>query len=234
MLYSVSPELFARYPGYVRGVVVVTNAVNLEGPIDEVARMLKKTQAALRERSDLDNHPNIAAWRAAYSAFGAGHGSRHKYPSSIEAMVKRVRKGGELPYINTLAAVSNIVSLKNIVTIGGHDVGVCTEPLWLGFAQGNETFTPFGTTQVEQPEEGEVVYLSGKTVLCRRWTWRQAEFTKLTRQTTHVAINVDGLAPVTRGEVEAICEELATLTRIYCDAKAGCKYLAEETPSIEV
>ena len=90
-------------------------------------------------------------------------------------MVKRVRKGGELPYINTLAALGNIASLKNLVPVGGHDVGVCTEPLWLGFADGSETFTPFGTTEVEHPEPGEVVYLCGKTVLCRRWTWRQAE-----------------------------------------------------------
>src|SRR5512143_3232615 len=127
MLYSISPELLIKYPGYVRGVVVVTNAINIEGPIDEVARMLKKAQEALRERTDLDDHPNIAAWRAAYSAFGA---RPSKYPSSIEAMIKRVRKGGELPYINTLAAVCNIASLKNIVTVGGHDVGVCAEPLW--------------------------------------------------------------------------------------------------------
>jgi lysyl-tRNA synthetase class 2 len=231
MLYSVSPDLFTRYSGYVRGVVVLTGVVNLEGPIDEVARMLKKTQEALRERTDLDNHPNVAAWRAAYSAFGA---RPSKYPSSIEAMVKRVRKGGELPYINTLAALCNIVSLKSIVTVGGHDVGVCAEPLWLGFAQGDETFTPFGTTEVEQPEPGEVVYLSGKTVLCRRWTWRQAEFTKLTRQTTHVAINVDGLPPVTHAEVNMIGEELATLARMYCGAKAECKYLAEDSPAIEV
>jgi DNA/RNA-binding domain of Phe-tRNA-synthetase-like protein len=104
MLYAVSPELFNRFPGYVRGVVVVTHAINLEGPIDEVARMLKKTQEALRARTDLNEHPNIAAWRTARlasSAFGAQHGSRHKYPSSIEAMVKRVFKGGELLYINS-------------------------------------------------------------------------------------------------------------------------------------
>jgi lysyl-tRNA synthetase class 2 len=231
MLYSIAPELFARYPGYVRGVVVLTDVVNLEGSIDEVARMLRKTRETLRERTDLDDQPNIAAWRAAYSAFGA---RPSKYPSSIEAMVKRVRKGGELPYINTLAALCNITSLKHIVTVGGHDVGVCAEPLWLGFAKGDERFTPFGTTEVEQPEPGEVVYLSGKTVLCRRWTWRQAEFTKLTRQTMHVAINVDGLPPVTRGQVEMICQELATLARIYCGAKAESKYLAEETPTIQV
>jgi DNA/RNA-binding domain of Phe-tRNA-synthetase-like protein len=234
MLYNVSSELFARYPGYVRGVVVVTNAINIEGPIDEVARMLKKTQEALHARTDLDGHPNIAAWRAAYSAFGARHGSRHKYPSSIEAMVKRVIKGGELPYINTLAALGNIASLKNLVPVGGHDVGVCTKPLWLCFAEGSEAFTPFGAGEVEHPEPGEVVYLSGKTVLCRRWTWRQAEFTKLTRATTHAAINVDGLPPVTRCEIEMICEELAVQVRMFCGAQVECKYLAEDSPVIEV
>jgi len=111
---------------------------------------------------------------------------------------------------------------------------VCTEPLWLCFAQGSENFTPFGTNEIEHPEPGEVIYLSGKTVLCRRWTWRQAEFTKLTRATTHVAINVDGLPPVTRGEVEMICEELATQVRMFCAAQAECKYLAPDSLVIEV
>ena len=234
MLYTVSPELFDRYPGYVRGVIVVMHAINLEGPIDEVARMLTKTQETLRARTDLDGHPNMAAWRAAYSAFGARHGSRHKYPSSIEAMVKRVLKGGELPYINTLAALGNIASLKHLAPVGGHDVGVCTEPLWLGFADGAETFTAFGTTEIEHPEPGEVVYLSGTTVLCRRWTWRQAEVTKLTRATTHAAINVDGLPPVTRADVEMICEELAIQVRLFCAAQVECKMLAQDSPVIEV
>ena len=234
MLYTVSPELFTRYPGYVRGVVVVTRAINLEGPIDEVARMLKKTQETLRARTDLGDHPNITAWRAAYSAFGVRHGSRHKYLSSIEAMIKRVFKGGELPYINTLAALGNITSLKHLVPIGGHDVGVCTEPLWLGFATGTETFTAFGTTEIEHPEPGEVIYSSGSIVLCRRWTWRQAEVTKLTRATTHAAINVDGLPPVTRADVDGICEELATQVRLFCTAQVECKMLAQDSPAIEV
>jgi len=237
MLYQIAPELLARYPGYVRGVIVATDAINLEGPIDEVARMLKQAQESLRARTDLDGHSNIAAWRAARlssSAFGARHGSRHKYLVSVEALVKRVRKGGELPYINALAALCNVASLNNIVPVGGHDVGVCTEPLRLCFADGSESFTPFGTTEVEHPEPGEVVYLSGKTVLCRRWTWRQAEFTKLTRETTRVAINVDGLPPVSRADVEAICQELAAHVRMFCGAQTECKYLAKDSLVIEV
>ena len=234
MLYAVSPELFTRFPGYVRGVVVATHAINLDGPIDEVARMLAKTQETLRARTDLDGHPNIAAWRAARLASSAFGARPSKYPSSIEAMVKRVLKGGELPYINTLAALGNLASLKHLAPVGGHDVGVYTEPLWLGFADGSETFTAFGTTEAEHPEPGEVVYLSGKTVLCRRWTWRQAEVTKLTRTTTHAAINVDGLPPVTRADVEMICEELAIQVRLFCAAQVECKMLAKDSPVIEV
>jgi DNA/RNA-binding domain of Phe-tRNA-synthetase-like protein len=71
-------------------------------------------------------------------------------------------------------------------------------------------------------------------VLCRRWTWRQAEVTKLTRTTTHVAINVDGLPRVTRADVEMICEEVAMQVRLFCAAQAECKMLAADSPVIEV
>jgi hypothetical protein len=46
MLYTVRPELFARYPGYVRGVVVVTHAINLEGPIESGADAQENSKGA--------------------------------------------------------------------------------------------------------------------------------------------------------------------------------------------
>jgi hypothetical protein len=58
--------------------------------------------------------------------------------------------------------------------------------------------------------------------------------TKLTRTTTHVAINVDGLPRVTRADVEMICEEVAMQVRLFCAAQAECKMLAADSPVIEV
>jgi DNA/RNA-binding domain of Phe-tRNA-synthetase-like protein len=110
--------LFQKYPGYVRGLVIVCRAVNIESPIDEVQRMLLGAQKTIRQRTDLEppaSHPNIAAWREAYRAFGA---KPSEYPSSIEALVKRVRRGDEVPYINTLAAICNSVSLRYLVPVG--------------------------------------------------------------------------------------------------------------------
>jgi hypothetical protein len=49
-----------------------------------------------------------------------------------------------------------------------------------------------------------------------------------------VAINVDGLPPVTARETEAICEELAGLVGRFCGGEVSCRYLREDNPAIEV
>ena len=153
MIYHTDLQLFAKYPGYVRGLVIVRRAINIESPIDEVQRLLRAAQQTVRQRPDLEplaSHPNIAAWREAYRAFGA---KPSEYPSSIEALVKRARRGdvstspnAGLPYINTLAAICNSVSLRYLVPIGGHAIDVMSPAgaLGLGFARGDEEFTPFG------------------------------------------------------------------------------------------
>ena len=237
MIYRTDPALFQKYPGYVRGVVVAKRIINIENPIDEVARMLISARKAIRTRTDLDPiaaQPNLTAWREAYRAFGA---KPTEFPSSIEAIVKRVRRGDDLPYINTLAALCNSVSLRYLAPIGGHAIDAMTaeHEMKLGFANGDEEFSALGSTTMEHPNPGEVIYTyNTSTVLCRRWTWRQAEFSKLQRTTTYAAINVDGLPPVTKSDVEMISADLANLVSIYCGAMVEVKLLSEETPVIEV
>jgi DNA/RNA-binding domain of Phe-tRNA-synthetase-like protein len=234
MKYTAAKEIFEMYPGYMRGVVVARGVTNGEQENTDILVLLREAEETVRQRSDLEDisqHPRIASWRAAYAKFGA---RPSKFHSSIEAMLRRVRKGGELPYINHLVALGNYISLKYLLPVGGHDVGVAESDLWLKLAQGDELFTPFGTDIVENPDPGEVVYLEGKQVLCRRWTWRQAQHTILTPESGHVAINVDGLPPVTTREIEAICEELAGLVGRFCGGEVACRYLREDTPVIEV
>ena len=238
MLYHTDLELFQKYPGYVRGLVIVRRAINIESPIDEVQRMLRGAQKTIRQRTDLEppaSHPSIAAWREAYRAFGA---KPSEYPSSIEALVKRVRRGDDVPYINTLAAICNSVSLRYLVPIGGHAIDVMSPEgeLRLGFANGAEEFTSFSGGPPEHPIPGEVIFTYNTSlVLCRRWTWRQGEFSKLLRTTTAVVINVDGLPPATRADVELISDDLATLAGMYCgNAPTEAKMLSEEQPVVEI
>jgi DNA/RNA-binding domain of Phe-tRNA-synthetase-like protein len=242
MIYRADPQLFSTYPGYVRGLVIVRRAINIESPIDEVQRMLLSAQKAIRQRADLETpsaQPNMAAWREAYRAFGA---KPSEYPSSIEALVKRVRRGDDVPYINTLAAICNSASLRYLIPIGGHaiDVMQADGELRLGFAHGEEEFIPFGGApengRIEHPGPGEVIFTyNTSTVLCRRWTWRQGEFSKLQRTTTAAVINVDGLPPVARAGVELICNDLATLVGLYCGtAPTEVKMLSADQPEVDL
>ncbi len=243
MRYRIDPKLFQQYPGYVRGLVIARRVINLEPPIDEVARLLKSAQQTVRARTDLEPlaaHPNIAAWREAYRTFGA---KPTDFPSAIESLVKRVRRGDDIPYINTLAALGNSASLRYLAPIGGHAIDLLQpdDEIVLGYATGHEAFPRFNGGPIEQPLPGEVIfYVTAPSrtvpqVMTRRWTWRQGDFTKLQRTTTAVVINIDGLPPVTRADVDTIGADVATLVGLYCGgASVEVKVLSEASPVIEI
>jgi len=234
MNYSIAPEVFQMYPGYVRGVVVVAGLANGSAENPEIAALLRDAETEVNADDSLANvaeHPRIASWRAAYARFGV---RPSKFFSSIEALVRRVRKGDQLPYINDLAAICNVFSLRHLVPVGGHDVGVIRHDLSLALATGDEIFMPIGAVAAENPDPGEVVYLAGDTVLCRRWTWRQADLSKLVPESTFVAINVDGMPPVSPELVARICDEMAEMVVRFCGGKVDCRYLTVDTPVISL
>ncbi len=97
MKYGVAPDVFQMYPDYVRGVVVVAGLVNGAVENRQIGALLRDAERLVIDNPDLANiaeHPRIASWRAAYAKFGA---RPSKFFSSIEALVRRVRKGDQLP-----------------------------------------------------------------------------------------------------------------------------------------
>jgi len=102
----------------------------------------------------------------------------------------------------------------------------------LRLASGAETFEPFGTDLVEHPLPGEVIFVEGEVVLTRRWTWRQAKHTLVVPETTAIEVNVDALPPLTRPEVERICQEVAALVTRYCGGTLRWEIISTDNPVI--
>ena len=143
-------------------------------------------------------------------AYGASFGARpSKYQSSIEALVRRVRRGDQLPSISGLVDLYNAISLDHLLPIGGDDLSRTSRCLSLRLARGDEDYVPLGEQAPMPPEPGEVIYADEATVLCRRWCWRQGDRTKITTNTCDVVLNVHGLPPATRKSVERACAALA-------------------------
>jgi DNA/RNA-binding domain of Phe-tRNA-synthetase-like protein len=231
--YTVSKEVFDRFPGYVRGVVIADGVTNSKSPA-ELTSLLRSAEDSVRKRLNLEKlaeHPRMASWREAYRSFGA---KPSKFRPSIEAMVRRVLRNDELPSINALVDIGNVVSLNHLVPAGGHAIDVLTQDISLREAAGDEEFIPLDSDQVENPLPGEIVFVEGKTVLTRRWTWRQAKHTLVVPETTAVEINVDGLPPVPVAEVEEACRETMELVTRFCGGAARCDMLTSENPKVKL
>ena len=151
--YSIAPEVFERFPGYVRGVVIAHDVTNGASP-PELVQMLREAEESVRARVTLEQiaeEPRIKAWREAYRAFGA---KPAEFRSSVEAMARRALRGDELPAINALVDIGNVISLRHLIPAGGHAIDVLNGDIELRFATGDEEFVPFGTNELEHPAAG--------------------------------------------------------------------------------
>jgi DNA/RNA-binding domain of Phe-tRNA-synthetase-like protein len=229
----VSPEVFALFPDYIRGVIIARDIDN-RGEKAELAGLLREAERqATRDASllEIKNHPRIAPWRQAYSRFGI---NPNKFYSSIESLCRRARRGDQLPYINTAVALFNYFSLKYIVPSGADDLASVQGDLTLTISQGSEPFTPFNSDKVEYPAPGEIIYRDSAAVMCRCWNWRQGNQTKLTPDTRNIAINVDCLPPVTGDGADAMTAELAGLVRRFCGGDVSYALLTAGRPEHEI
>lgn len=231
--YSISPDVFSRFPAYVRGVVLAHEVSNGPSPPELVA-LLREAEASVRtalEAEGIAEEPRIKAWRDAYRAFGV---KPSEFRSSVEAMARRVLRGNELPSINALVDIGNVISLRHLVPAGSHAIDVLRGDIEVRLAAGDEKFIAFGSDELEHPQRGEVIFVEGDVVLTRRWTWRQARHTLTLPETTAVEFNVDGLPPVTPAEVENTCAELSSLVVRFCGGSLRTEYLEAAHPSLSL
>jgi DNA/RNA-binding domain of Phe-tRNA-synthetase-like protein len=225
--YSIAPEIFEKYPGYSRGVVLAFDVHNTASP-ERLIHMLRDAEASVRGQAAIESiaeHPRIKPWREAYKAFGA---KPSEFRSSVEAMARRALRSDPLPSINALVDIGNIVSLQHLLPVGGHSMDELTQDIALRFATGEENFVPFGSTEIEHPLPGEVIFAEGNTVLTRRWTWRQANHTLTLPETRSIEFNIDRLLPVELEEVHTIASQVMALVREYCGGRLSYEVLSVE------
>jgi DNA/RNA-binding domain of Phe-tRNA-synthetase-like protein len=153
--------------------------------------------------------PRIATWHAAYRAFGA---NPKRMRPSVEALQRRLGKGGRLPRITPAVDAYNLVSVRFGVPAGAFDLSKLEERVDIRHAVEGDAFTPLGEPEVrEHPKPGEVVYAQGHEVLTRHWNYRDADATKVTAETTSAVFMLDCVGAEAHGAVAAAAERLLEL-----------------------
>jgi lysyl-tRNA synthetase class 2 len=227
MRFCIEEEVFQMFPNFCRA-VVVASGINNSGPCPELEERLMEQQERMRLDASLDpaTHPRLLAWKDAYRQFGS---NPNKFTPSIVFLAKQVKSGKTVRSISPAVDAFNLISMKYLVPSGGDDMDSLEGDVTLGRAKADETFAPiFSPEAIEHPDAGEIIYVNRQTqrVLCRRWNWRNADFSKLRPETRNLAINVDGMLPaISQSEIEAAAEELGQLLSQYCGGAISILYL---------
>ena len=133
------------------------------------------------------DNPVIRKWRDAFYRFRTKKGAR----SSVEALLKRVKNGGNISSINPLVDIYNGISLRYGLPVGGEDIDKFEGDNRLTLADGTEEFVTYGSNENEPPYSGEVIYKDDAGAICRCYNWRESVRTMLTEETVNAFMCIE-------------------------------------------
>lgn len=193
MLPHIDPAIWRLRPDFAAFSLVARGVRN--GPSDADSREALAQACAAAAAGPDWAEAHLAAWQAAYRAFGA---RPQRTPCSAEALRRRVARDGAMPAINAAVDLYNAVSIAHAVPVGGEDLDAYAGAPRLVRATGQEMFDTVkdGAPFAEPVEPGEVVWMDDLGVTCRRWNWRQGRRTRVTEASARIWFVIERLEPM--------------------------------------
>ena len=231
MRITVCPAIFQQFSSARIAVIAGWGLNNHQTP-PEVIELLRTAEEAVRScysLEELSSLGQITDWRDAYRTFGMKPSS---YRSSIEALLRRVLQGKDLPSISPVVDLYNIVSLKHLLPAGAMNLDAIQGDVTLTVANGQERFIRLGGEAPENIQPGEVIYRDDDDVLCRAWNYRESEKSKITPSSRNVCLFLEGLDSTSTTNLVAAQTEMQELLKTYCGGSYQLGILSLSEPHI--
>ncbi len=193
-----------------RGVYIGPASPELRAEIAREAAAIRQRYAAAAEvRAD----PLVASFHDVLKRVGVN--PRRDQPS-IDRLLTFALKRGDLPTINCLVDAYNLVSIRSRCSLGAHDIDRIQLPVTLRLLTGTESFTPLGGTEAQSVTAGEYGYVDAANRLLCRLDVVQADFSKVTEQTTNALLIIEATMAHAAVQVRQVfTSAIETVTR-YC------------------
>src|SRR5258706_10275879 len=225
-------EILARYPAVVGGVILARGMTNGPTPESLLAAYAAEQQATLQRlgTTPLSQIPALAAWRTAFRSFEV---DPTQYRSAAEALLRRLTKKGDIPSINLLVDLGNLVSIRYALPVAVFDTRALQGAVTVHFADGSERYTTLGEDEVDHPEPGEVVFSDEtKLVIARRWCWRQSDQSAAQEDTRQAIITVEAHHAEGQKDIDAALKDLLALLRAFASGNFIAGRLDATNPAI--
>jgi DNA/RNA-binding domain of Phe-tRNA-synthetase-like protein len=233
LTFQYHPHILSRFPDVCGGVILVHQLNNQPSPPELQEAFLAEQRLVLARigSTPLSEIPSLAAWRAAFREFGV---DPTKYRSAAEALLRRLTKKGDIPSINAVVDLCNLVSIRYALPVAAFDARPLGGAITVHFAAGTEEFKPLGEAQAEHPDPGEVIFSSGTgLVVARRWCWRQSEESAAQLDTPQAILTVESQHAAGQAEIEAALQDLSDLLRVYAGGSFTTGIVSPGRPKTE-
>lgn len=217
-LFRYDDALIAKFPNTVGGVIYSDDINNAPSPnaLQQAFATEQQTVIAQVGGTSLSKLPTLSAWRSTFSNFGV---SPTKYRSAPEALLRRLTKKGDIPTINALVDIGNLVSIRYKLPVAVFDLQSMQETLTVRFANGAERYTELGSNDVKHPEVGEVIFADeAGLVFARRWCWKQSYQSAAKLTTSRILVTIE--AQHINGHVE-VGKALADMRQLLAQHLGG-------------
>jgi len=231
-VFQYHPDILTQFPHTIGGVLVTRGMVNSPTPPALKDTYYAEQQATIARigSTPLSDLETLAAWRAVFRDFGV---NPTKYRSAAEALLRRLTKKGDIPNINAVVDICNLVSIRYGIPVAAFDTRPLTGPITVQFADGSELFTPLFQKEAEHPESGEVIFADdAKLVVARRWCWRQSDESATQPDTTNSIFTIETHHPKGRDVVEQALRDLHNLLDEYVGGDYMKGILSADLPRI--
>jgi len=99
-----------------------------------------------------------------------------QYRTPLKRFLRRLTKKGDIPSINLLVDIGNLVSIRYGLPVAVFERRTLQGVVTVHFADGSERYSELGESDEDPPKPGEVIFSDeAKLVVARRWCWRQSE-----------------------------------------------------------
>lgn len=233
-LFQYHPDIVAAFPTIYAGVVWITN-LDATHPRPNLDAAYRAEQSAIKARigaTPLSDIPSLAAWRAAFRQFSV---DPTQYRSAPESLLRRLTKKGDIPAINPLVDLGNLVSIRYALPVAVFDSRGFTPPITVQFATGAETFLGIGQREADQPAPGEVIFAgAGGQITARRWCWRQSLASAAQSTTTSALIVTEAQHTDGPSAIAAALDDLQALLAEHFGVTAASAVVTAANPTFKI
>jgi DNA/RNA-binding domain of Phe-tRNA-synthetase-like protein len=142
--------------------------------------------------------------------------TRRKNIPASENLIKSLIKNNDIPSINKVVDIYNIVSIDSKISLGAHDIDKIKGDVTLKFTKGDELYYPIGTEELKEVKKGEYAYIDSDNEIICRLEVRQVNKTKITTSTKNVFYIVQGNEKTSYDYLYEVANKIIDLTTLYC------------------